>query len=135
MTLTALSFKSQGVSKKVTTQKGDFMEVFKLNEIEARELVPGGEVKFVHSENMTLSFWSFKAGTLLPEHAHPHEQILNVMEGTIEFSIEGETEILESVSVVVIPPNVKHSGKTLTDCKVIDVFYPKREDFASLDKK
>jgi len=60
---------------------------------------------------------------------------LNVMEGTIQFSIEDETEILESVSVVVIPPNVRHSGKTLTDCKIVDVFYPKREDFASLDKK
>ena len=31
--------------------------------------------------------------------------------------------------IAVIPPNVKHSGKSITNCKIIDVFYPIREDY------
>jgi quercetin dioxygenase-like cupin family protein len=114
-------------------EKGDRMNVFPLNEMKERELLPGGKVKFVHSDNMTLASWTFEAGIDLPEHTHPHEQILNVMEGTIEFTVEGETQTIDAVSAIIIPPNVTHSGKTLTDCKLIDVFYPKREDFAALD--
>jgi len=120
--------------KEITNHKWDCMKVFKLNEIKTRELIPGGEVKFVHSDKLTLSFWTFRAGVILPRHNHPHEQILNIMEGTIEFTMEGKTETLKSPSAVVIPSNINHSGKTLTDCKIIDVFYPKRDDFASLDK-
>jgi quercetin dioxygenase-like cupin family protein len=109
------------------------MNVFHLREMKERELLPGGKVKFVHSESMTLAYWTFEAGIDLPEHTHPHEQILNVMEGTIEFTVEGVTETVDAVSAIIIPPNVTHSGKTLTYCKLIDVFYPKREDFAALD--
>lgn len=109
------------------------MHIFKLYEMEARELIPGGFVKFVHSDNMTLSFWTFTAGTLLPEHTHPHEQILSLMNGTLEFTIAGETETVDSPASIIIPSEITHSGKCLTDCTLIDTFYPKREDFAALD--
>ena len=109
------------------------MKVFSLSQLKERELLPGGKVRFAHSDNMTLSFWTFEAGVDLPEHTHPHEQILNVMDGTIEFTVAGETQTVNAVSAIIIPPNVKHSGRTLSCCTLIDVFYPKREDFAALD--
>lgn len=109
------------------------MHVYRLSDMQARELVPGGAVKFVHSDSMTLAFWTFKAGSPLPEHTHPHEQVLNVTGGTIEFTVEGQTQIVESPSSIIIPSNAVHSGKCLTDCTLIDVFHPKREDFAALD--
>lgn len=31
--------------------------------------------------------------------------------------------------VLIVPPDVKHKGKAITDCYVIDVFYPIREDY------
>jgi quercetin dioxygenase-like cupin family protein len=109
------------------------MQIHRLNEIEARELIPGGRVKFAHSDNMTLAFWTFDAGTPLPEHTHPHEQILTVIQGTLEFTIDGETQTVEGPSSIIIPSNLTHSGKCLSDCTLIDVFYPKRDDFAALD--
>jgi hypothetical protein len=30
---------------------------------------------------------------------------------------------------MVLAPNVVHSGKAVTDCRVVDVFHPVREDF------
>jgi quercetin dioxygenase-like cupin family protein len=109
------------------------MKVYRLKEVQERELVPGGKVKFVHSDAMTLAFWTFKAGSHLPEHAHPHEQILTVMEGSVEFTIDGETESIEAPASIIIPPNAVHSGTCRTDCLLIDAFNPKREDFAALD--
>jgi hypothetical protein len=37
--------------------------------------------------------------------------------------------VMEEGEVAVIPSNIKHSGKTITDCYIIDVFYPVREDY------
>jgi len=31
--------------------------------------------------------------------------------------------------VVLIPSDAKHSGKALTDCTIIDIFNPVREDY------
>lgn len=105
------------------------MRVWRSAEIEKRELIPGAAVGFVHSENMTLAYWDFDAGVPLPEHSHPHEQVTNVIEGVFELTVEGETKRLEAGSVVVIPPHAVHSGRSVTRCRVIDAFYPVREDY------
>ena len=109
------------------------MKSFLLNDMKARSLVPGGEVKFVHSEHMTVSYWHFEADAEIPGHAHPHEQIVNLLEGTLEFTVNGEMDVFHAPAAIVIPSNMNHSGKTLTECTIIDVFYPMREDFAKLD--
>ena len=100
-----------------------------LDNLKEREVVPGYKGKFVHSENMTLAYWNIAAGSPLPEHSHYHEQVVNVLEGTLELTVKGETHVLTPGSVVVIPPDVPHSGKAQTACKVIDVFHPVREDY------
>jgi quercetin dioxygenase-like cupin family protein len=105
------------------------MAFVNINEIEEVELVPGVMGRFVHSENMTLAYWTIREGALIPEHAHQHEQFANVIEGEFELTIEGETRELVSGMVAVIPPHALHGGKALTECKLLDVFYPVREDY------
>jgi quercetin dioxygenase-like cupin family protein len=78
---------------------------------------------------MTVSYCTIKAGATLPEHAHPHEQITNMLDGEFEMVIDGEPRTLKANTVTVIPSNATHSGRALTDCKIIDVFYPVREDY------
>lgn len=98
-------------------------------ELTERKLLPGFVAKFIHAERMTLGFWTIQAGNQLPRHAHPHEQISYLVDGQFEFMLGDETRLLEAGSVVVIPPNVAHSGRALTDCQVIDLFSPVREDY------
>lgn len=100
-----------------------------LNDVKEKEIIPGYHGKFVHTENMTLAYWNIAAGAPLPEHAHPHEQVVNVIEGTMELTVEGEVHELKEGSVMVIPGGVPHAGKAVTTSRVIDVFYPVREDY------
>ena len=100
-----------------------------LSTLSEKEVVSGFHGKFVHSENMTTSFWRIEAGAALPEHAHPNEQISVVVAGNFEMTLDGETLLLEKGKVALIPANVKHSGRALTDCEIMDVFYPVREDY------
>ena len=100
-----------------------------LSTLSEKEVVSGFHGKFVHSENMTTSFWRIEAGAALPEHAHVNEQVSVVVAGKFEMTLDGETLQLEKGKVAVIPANVKHSGRALTDCEIMDVFYPVRDDY------
>ena len=105
------------------------MSFAELDDIEQREIFPKCHVRFVHSENMTLSYWNLEEGADLPSHSHPHEQVCNMIEGRMELTVGDETKFVHDGSVVIIPPNTLHSTKALTACYVIDVFYPIREDY------
>ena len=105
------------------------MPYVKLDQTQERELAPGFRARFVHGEHITVGQVRVQAGATLPHHSHPHEQVTTVMEGQLEFTLGGETTILQPGVVAVIPPNAPHSAKALTDCLVMDTFYPVREDF------
>ncbi len=94
-----------------------------------QKLLKGALVNFVHSKSMTLAEWRFEAGTPLPEHSHPHEQITKLIAGKFELTIGGETYQLEAGSAAIIPPHAIHSAKAMTSCHVIDVFHPTREEY------
>ncbi len=100
-----------------------------LGNLTANEAIPGYHGKFVHTENMTIAYWEIEAGAPLPSHSHFHEQVANVIKGEFELTVNGETHILRPGSVAVIPANVEHSGRAITDCYLIDIFYPVREDY------
>lgn len=96
------------------------------------ELLPGIEGNLIHTDGLTLGYFDIKKGAVLPAHSHVHEQVTNLLEGEFEMNVEGETTVLKAGSVATIPPNAEHSGVALTDCKVIDVFNPVREDYKKL---
>ncbi|MCA6381675.1 MAG: cupin domain-containing protein [Cytophagales bacterium] len=100
-----------------------------LKKIEPREIMPGFWGRFVHTDNMTFAYWEIKKGSSLPEHSHMHEQVVNMLEGEFELVLEGTSNHLRSGMVLPIPSNARHSGRAITDCKILDVFYPVREDY------
>ena len=104
-------------------------KLYHLDELMEDEPVTGYRARFVHSEHMTFAFWDIKKGHEVPEHTHPHEQVIKMLEGKLELRIEGRKEILEKGMVMVIPGMVPHSAFSHTDCKAIDTFYPVREDY------
>ena len=105
------------------------MDVIKIHESNKKTLAPGCNVQFVHSQNMTLAYWSLEPQSEVPDHAHPHEQVVNLITGELELTVQEETRRLRPGDVVVIPPEVSHRASAVTFCRVIDVFYPVREDY------
>ncbi len=102
---------------------------YHLTDIETRELVPGHHGRFVHSEHTTHVYWTIHSGAQLPEHSHPHEQIVNMLAGTYELIVDGEKHLLHEGDVLVIPGDAVHSGSAHTDCRILDVFSPVREEY------
>lgn len=105
------------------------MTLLKLSELPPLEIAPGIVGRVITATNMTVVHVSLVEGADVPEHSHVHEQVINVIEGKLELTVEGKTHILVPGTAMVLPSNVPHSGKALTDVKVIDVFQPVREDF------
>ncbi|GAB6280179.1 MAG: cupin domain-containing protein [Thermovirga sp.] len=105
------------------------MEHFDTGNIVSREVVKGVHGKFVHSSHMTMAWWLIEKDASLPEHSHDHEQVVNVIEGTLEISSGNQVWTLNPGSVLVIPGGVPHLARGVTECRVIDAFYPVREDY------
>lgn len=103
-----------------------FVNIETLNE---KELYPGYRGRAIHTGTMTYMYWKVDEGAVVPEHLHMHEQVANVLKGKFALTVDGETALLEPGKVAVIPPFVKHSGRALTDCELLDVFNPEREDY------
>ncbi len=105
------------------------MPFLSLKDLAEREPAPGFRVRFVHTDAMTLAYWDIRSGSVMPDHAHPHEQVVNPVEGRFELTVDGETKLLTPGEVAVVPPDGLHGGRALTDCRIIDIFHPVREDY------
>jgi quercetin dioxygenase-like cupin family protein len=106
---------------------------FEWNDFEPRTVLPGLHARFLHSGAMSFVMWTMEAGSPFPRHTHPHEQVVHVFEGELEVTVEGITTVLKPGMVAIIPSNAAHAGRALTDCRVLDVFHPLREDYMRND--
>ena len=97
--------------------------------LDQREPMQGFVGRFAHGSKMTVVHWVVKADSLLPTHSHPNEQITNVIKGEFELTIDRETKRLGPGSIAIIPSDAVHSGKAITECRIIEVFAPVREDY------
>ena len=100
-----------------------------IKDLPPKELAPGLTGSYAHGTNMTLGLVEKKAGSNLPLHHHLHEQITYILEGQLDMTIGGQLCSLTAGMYYVIPSNVPHGAVAVTDCKVIDVFNPVREDY------
>ena len=94
-----------------------------------KELVDGITGYYAHGTNMTFGYVEIKKGTTMAEHNHMHEQITYITEGQLDMVIGGKPFSLTAGMYYIIPSNVPHGAFAVTDCKLIDVFNPTREDY------
>jgi quercetin dioxygenase-like cupin family protein len=105
------------------------MAIVTLTDLQVREIFPGIRARIVHTDRTSQSWVDIDPGVSFPEHRHPHEQTVNVLAGTLELTVDGETHVLTPGSVFIIPPNAAHCGRALDRCRVLDVFAPARDDY------
>ncbi len=105
------------------------MAFIEIKNLHSKEVVPGYTGKSVHTGTMTFMYFTVEEGAVMPEHSHLHEQVSHVLKGKFELTVDGKTELLEPGIVAVIPPHIKHGGRAITPCELLDVFLPEREDY------
>ncbi|MDQ6860114.1 MAG: cupin domain-containing protein [Verrucomicrobiota bacterium] len=74
------------------------------------------------------------AGSRLPEHHHPHEQIAHVVRGRLRMIASGVPHELGAGESFYIASNVPHAVEAIEDTTVIDTFSPPREDYLAQDR-
>jgi quercetin dioxygenase-like cupin family protein len=105
------------------------MPMIELEKLPVREIFPGLRARLVHTDRVTHSWVEVAEGASFPEHQHPQEQIVSVLEGTLELIVDGTRHELSRGTVFVIPPDAPHNGRGLTRCLVLDTFAPTRDDY------
>ena len=71
----------------------------------------------------------FVHGSSIHEHFHPQEEVYEVIEGELEVTIDGVAQVARPGLVAIVPANVRHSIKALTDGRAIIVDSPIRPEF------
>jgi quercetin dioxygenase-like cupin family protein len=106
------------------TAPGRYVDV---SAIEAVEMMPGLNFRPVLGEQTMVNFVSFEPHSEAPMHSHVEEQIVVVLDGEFEFTLDGHTRTMRTGDVAVIPPWVPHGAITRdTTCREMDVFNPPR---------
>jgi quercetin dioxygenase-like cupin family protein len=94
------------------------------------DLFPGVAITTTAGGAIMLSVVTFEPGSLVPDHAHPHEQMGLMISGRAEFTVGGVTRILGPGDLWKIPGGVVHRVQALDGPAVaLDVFHPIREDY------
>ena len=98
------------------------------DEVDPIEIVAGLRFQPVLGSRLMVNFVHFEPNTEAPEHWHEEEQISFVVDGELEFELDGEKRTVHRGQAVVIPPNVPHAARTYDgSCLEVDVFYPPRK--------
>ncbi len=96
-------------------------------------LLQGVTAKFFAGEKMMFSFVSIEAGTTLPRHSHPHEQMGYVLEGTLRLKGEsGEAELKAGDMYFMAGGETHEAIGGQEGALVLDVFSPPREEYLAM---
>jgi len=87
--------------------------------------------QLVVGQNIMLARVLMKKGCIVPEHSHPNEQVTYILEGALNFFIDGREILVRAGETLTIPPNMPHKAEAVEDTVDLDVFYPPRADWMS----
>jgi quercetin dioxygenase-like cupin family protein len=74
------------------------------------------------------------AGSKMPEHHHPHEQIVHILQGRMRLIVEGVPHELSTGDSYYLAGNVPHGVETMEETRVLDTFSPPRDEYLAIDE-
>lgn len=105
-------------------------------DMQPQEILPGLFFRPVVGTNLAINLVQFEPNTVAPRHGHVEEQVVLVLDGEVEFEVEGETHLLGPHSVLVIPPWAQHAARTYDQpCTCVDAFSPPRQGLAEVMRR
>jgi quercetin dioxygenase-like cupin family protein len=93
-------------------------------------IFPGVHIRTCAADKMMMSLVDLEPGSVVEEHAHPHEQVGMVVRGRATFFIGGEQKTLGPGDMYRIPGGVRHRVVALDEpAQALDIFYPVRDEY------
>ena len=103
------------------------------DDIEPVEFMPGLSFMPILGDRGMVNWVRFEPNTEAPMHAHEEEQFTIVVEGEMEFEIDGDVRLMRPGMMAAIPAGVPHGARTRdSSCLEIDVFVPPRKALLNL---
>jgi quercetin dioxygenase-like cupin family protein len=82
-----------------------------------------------NSPEVMLTEHTLKKGAILPEHRHPHVQLVYLLSGQFMIEMDGQQFTIVKGDSFVIPSKTVHKVKALEDSVALDIFTPARQDY------
>ncbi|QMV19398.1 cupin domain-containing protein [Granulicella sp. 5B5] len=83
-----------------------------------------------YTDNLMLVRHRMEKGWVGARHSHPHEQMVFILSGKIQFESPAGTFLVGSGDSFIVLGNIEHQASALEDSEVLDIFTPYREDYA-----
>ena len=100
------------------------------------EICPGITRRTVaHGDTMYQMLATLAAGSQMPAHSHPQEQIVHILEGKMRLIVEGVPHELSAGDSFYLASNVSHGVETISATRVLDTFSPPRDEYLAIDQK
>lgn len=74
------------------------------------------------------------AGSKMPEHQHPQEQIVHILKGRMKLIVAGTAHDLRPGDSFYLAGNVPHGVETMEETRVLDTFSPPRAEYLAIDE-
>ena len=97
----------------------DVPQTIDRDEQQFTEVRPGIFGATVHTPQLTATLYRYAAGSSWEEHRHPQDQMTMVLEGVIEFVVDGRPVRLESGQLAALPGGTTHSATVPPDADAV----------------
>ena len=87
-----------------------------------------------YNEQLMLVRHLMEKGWVGARHSHPHEQLVYIIRGHLQFTGGDTTFEARTGDSFVVPGGMEHQASALEESEVLDVFTPFREDYAGAQK-
>ncbi|MDQ2825145.1 MAG: cupin domain-containing protein [Verrucomicrobiota bacterium] len=75
-----------------------------------------------------------EAGSKMPEHRHPQEQIVYILSGRMKLIVDGTPHEMATGDSHYLASDVPHGVETIDETQVLDTFSPPRDAYLAIDE-
>jgi quercetin dioxygenase-like cupin family protein len=77
---------------------------------------------------------TLEAGSKMPAHHHPQEQIVHILSGRMKLIVNGMPHEMTAGDSFYLASNVPHGVETIEETRVVDTFSPPRDEYLAIDE-
>ncbi len=100
----------------MSLNKSEIFSIDKLIDYQEKSVV---STEIVKKETGTITMFAFDEGEGLSEHSAPFDATVQVIDGTLELTIDGEKYLVNKGDMIIMPANVPHALHAQTKVKMI----------------